>query len=269
MGKMVGVGSVGRWVWLAGVGVVVNVGVLGGLYLPGGVVSLRAPYAERVFWVPFAIAFVSGMLALRAVIGRWFGRASGDQVRELWGELSVGVRTGFVVVYSGAMAQVGLSIFGRGVASDIGFERAFAGIGVALSACAAALLYAAKARERRGTRLPPVPARKWLWLPRIAVVVVVAVGLVVYIASDRHSIFDERSLHERLAADYGHTVWYSHVVAANTNHSADGFAVYLDTTDPAIQTAACTDLLGEGKLLGRMPNLWFADHGHGRYVRPC
>jgi hypothetical protein len=75
-------------------------------------------------------------------------------------------------------------------------------------------------------------------------------------------------MHDRLAAQFGSSVWYPHLVATNAYHNA--FLVYLDTDDPAVQAAACDDLKpwGAGQL-DRTPDLYYASGGHSSYIRSC
>jgi hypothetical protein len=102
----------------------------------------------------------------------------------------------------------------------------------------------------------------------LALFTVVGLGLfAVTFVLGRDPIYDETATHDRLAAQFGTATWYPHLVAANTYHGA--FIVYLDTSDPEVQTAACTDLKPVAAQLGRVPDLYLATGGHGRFVRSC
>jgi hypothetical protein len=47
------------------------------------------------------------------------------------------------------------------------------------------------------------------------------------------------------------------------------FIVYLDTRDAAVQADTCTDLKPVAAGLGRVPDLYYATGGHGRFARSC
>ena len=80
-------------------------------------------------------------------------------------------------------------------------------------------------------------------------------------------VHDDEETHSRLAAQFGNAAWYQHLVAANTFH--EGFVVYLDTRDAAVQALTCTDLKPMADEVGRAPDLYYANGGEVRFVRSC
>jgi hypothetical protein len=148
-----------------------------------------------------------------------------------------------------------------GPQTELDFERTFAATALWLTAVGAALHYAV----RRGQQ-PEAGRRSY----RIALVGFIAVGVALAGGSfllGRDPVYDERALHERLAAQFGGAPWYPHLVAANSYHAA--FIVYLDTRDATVQADTCTDLKPVAAELGRVPDLYYAAGGHGRFVRTC
>jgi hypothetical protein len=105
---------------------------------------------------------------------------------------------------------------------------------------------------------------------RIALAIFVVVGAGLAVATfllGGHPIFDAKATHDKLAAQFGDASWYPHPVAANTDHEA--FIVYLDTGDATVQAETCTALTGPAAGLGRVPDLYYATGGHGRFARSC
>ena len=82
-----------------------------------------------------------------------------------------------------------------------------------------------------------------------------------------HPVYDDKTTHDRLTAQFADASWYPHLVAANTDHAA--FSVYLDTRDATIQAETCTALTGAAAGLGRVPHLYYAKGGQGRSARSC
>lgn len=103
--------------WLVTAGLAVNAVVLVGLYVPNGFTSLRASYTERIYWLPFPIAFASVMLTLHALNGKWFGRVPPRQLADLLRQLPIIVRIVLALVCAPTLAQMAFSTAGPQPAS--------------------------------------------------------------------------------------------------------------------------------------------------------
>lgn len=79
----------------------------------------------------------------------------------------------------------------------------------------------------------------WCVVP-VLVVVAAGIGVVLSLAFSPQTVDDDKATHEQLAAEYGGTSWYPHVVAANHEHGA--LNVYLDTRNADLEAEACRDL---------------------------
>ena len=148
-----------------------------------------------------------------------------------------------------------------GTQTDVGFERTFALGAVWISAVGTALHYGVQQGHAPG-------AGRRSYRIALAIFVVVGAGLTVatfLLGGD--PIYDNKATHDRLAAQFGDASWYPHLVAANTDHAA--FIVYLDTRDATVQAETCTALTGAAAGLGRVPDLYYATGGHGRFARSC
>jgi hypothetical protein len=234
-------------------GLVFNVAVLAALYVPG------ASYAHAVFWLPFIPAFLTFGSALFVINGGRLGRVGWDRLWDAivvvprWAQAGLGLL--FVVtVVSMLTSQVGTQ-------TEAGFERTFAVVAVWLTAVGTALHYGVK----QG-RQPGAGRRSYRIALAIFVVVGAALAAVTFLLGS-DPINDEKATHDRLAAQFGDASWYPHLVAANTYHGA--FIVYLDTRDAAVQADTCTDLKPVAAGLGRVPDLYYATGGHGRFARSC
>jgi hypothetical protein len=241
---------------LSACGLVLNAVVLAGLYLPGG------PYTEAVFWLPFIVAFLSFGASLYIVNDRRLGSVSWTR---LWGALRTLpplVQIGLALMF---VANVAHLMLGQGgTQTELGFKRLFAGNAVWLCAVGTALLYGALLRSERGEPAADAKPNKLV----LGFCMAIGLGLaVVTLLLNQDPIYDETATHERLAAQFGGAAWYSHLIAANTYHGA--FVVYLDTEDPGVQAATCTDLKPVAAQLGRIPDLYYASGGHGSFVRSC
>jgi hypothetical protein len=232
---------------------VFNVGLLAALYVPG------ASYARAVFWLPFIPAFLTFGSALLVVNGGRLGRLDWGRLLAALVAVPRWVQAGLALLFLATAAYLLASRVGP--QTELGFERTFVVSAVWITAIGAALHYGARAEAA-----PSVSRRTYL----IALAIFVAVGVALGAASfllGRDPIYDETATHNRLAAKFGTAVWYPHLVAANTYHGA--FIVYLDTLDGTIQDDACTDLKPVAADLGRVPDVYYATGGHGRFVRTC
>ncbi|WP_432837381.1 hypothetical protein [Dactylosporangium sp. CA-092794] len=238
---------------LAVCGLVFNAGVLAALYVPG------ASYPQPISFLPFLVAFVTFGSAILVLNGGRLGRLEWEPLWDALVALPRWVQAGLGLVFLTTVAQMLFSQVGP--QTDVGFERTFAAVAVWLTAVGTALHYGA-----RQAREPGTGRRSY----RFAVVAFVVVGAALAGASlllGRDPIYDETPAHERLTARFGGAPWYPHLVAANTYHGA--FIVYLDTRDATVQANACTDLKPAAAELGRVPDLYYASGGHGRFVRTC
>jgi hypothetical protein len=245
-----------KLVFLSLCGLVLNAIILAALYLPGW------PHTQALIWLSFIVAFLSFGSSIYLVNDRQLGRLS---LARLWGSLRTLpglVQIGLVLLL---LATTVHFMRGQvGTQTELGFNRVSAGTAVWLCAVGTALLYSVMLQQERGE---PAAHRK---PSRFVLALFVIIGLALFavtFAFDRDSIFDEEATHERLATQFGDAVWFPHLVAANTYHSA--FVVYLDTTDPSVQEAACTDLKPVAARLDRVPNLYYARDGRAKFARSC
>ncbi|MEV4518165.1 hypothetical protein AB0K00_55565 [Dactylosporangium sp. NPDC049525] len=234
-------------------GLVFNVAVLAALYVPG------TSYAHAVFWLPFVPAFLTFGSALFVINGGRLGQLGWDQLWDALVALPRWVRAGLGLLFVATVAYMLTSQVGT--QTELGFERTFAVVAVWLTAVGTALHYGVQHGREPGA------GRRSYWIA-LAIFVVVGAALAAatfLLGSD--PINDEKATHDRLAAQFGDASWYPNLIAANTYHGA--FIVYLDTRDATVQANACTDLKPVAAGLGRVPDLYYATGGHGRFARTC
>ncbi|MET7397870.1 hypothetical protein ABZS66_30715 [Dactylosporangium sp. NPDC005572] len=234
-------------------GLVFNAALLAALYSPG------VSFAPAVFWVPFIPAALIFGSALLVISG---GRRGSLQWDRLWGALVALPRwaqAGLVLLFAATAARMLASQVGP--QDELTFSRMFAGNALWITAVGTALHYG----MRRGREREPSRRSNRIAFAAFAVVGVALAAAMFVLGRD--PIYDERATHDRLTAQFGGAEWHSHLVAANTQHGA--FAVYLDTRDATVQADACTDLRPLAAELGRVPSLYYAADGHGRFSRTC
>ncbi|WP_432988926.1 hypothetical protein [Dactylosporangium sp. CA-233914] len=234
-------------------GLVFNVAVLAALFVPG------ASYAHAVSWLPFIPAFLTFGSALFVINGGRLGQLGWDRLWDALVTLPRWIQAGLGLLFVAAVASMLTSQVGT--QTELSFERTFTVAAVWITAVGTALHYGIQQGQE-----PGAGRRSY----RIALVIFFVVGAALAAASfllGNDPINDETATHDRLASQFGDASWYPHLVAANTYHGA--FIVYLDTRDAAVQANTCTDLKPVAAGLGRVPDLYYATGGHGRFARSC
>jgi len=211
--------------------------------------------------IAFPLAVACSTTTLYQVNNRSWERLRLDRMWALLLELRPTVRVGLALLMLALLAPM----LWVGTNSDVAFPRAFIAIGTWMCASSAALAYAFVKQRERGK--PLEPSRRSVMLFRVGYIAVGLLIAAVFLVQSRNTVVDVKATHDELNARFGNASWHPHLVAANTTHGL--YIVYLDTHDPAVQAAACADLIPEAAKLGRRPDLYFASGRHGTYERTC
>jgi hypothetical protein len=240
-------------------GLTFNVAVLAALYVPG------ASYTHEVFGlslIPGSLTFGSALLVINQ--GR-HGQLDWDRLWDALAALPRWVQVGLGLLFTAMFLYMLASQVGT--QTEVGFERMFAVIGVWLAAAGSALHYGVERERQREQEQKPGTNRRWKWIGLAAFVVVGTALAAATFVLGSDPINDEKATHDQLTAQFGDASWYRHLVAANTYHGA--FIVYLDTQDATVQASTCADLRPLAAGLGRVPDVYYATGGYGRFVRSC
>jgi hypothetical protein len=246
-----------RKVLLSLCGLTFNVAVLAALYVPG------TSYTHGVFWLSLIPAFLSLGSALLVINRGRLGQLDWDRLWDALAALPRWVQAGLGLLFAATFFYMLASQVGT--QTEVGFERAFAVVGVWLAAAGSALHYGVEREQGQGQK--PGTNQRWKWIALAAFVVVGTALAAATFVLGRDPIHDEKATHDQLTAQFGDASWYRHLVAANTYHGA--FIVYLDTQDATVQASTCADLRPVAAGLGRVPDVYYATGGHGRFVRSC